>query len=413
MRSIVYLFLLVLLSAGITHAQNIIFDSGSPVSHPGTNFDTSLVQTNTLGSALLGFLNSGGSRMSDEFEMSNSFSIDSIAFYIYITNGDTISTVSSYSLQIWDGKPSDSTSTVVWGNTTTNVLSSTSFFNAYRMTEGSTLLNRPIMRSFVDVGGLQLNPGTYWLDWTCSLIQGSAFAVPITIAGQDTTGNSIRFFPNNNTWSEALDPGTNAPQGMPFQIYGTQSSSPDVGLVAITQPTSGVLSASESITVRVANLESDPVDSIPVFVQINGGTPTSEVITASIPGGDSLDYTFTNTFDLSNSGNYTITAWVSLPNDADSSNDTLTLNVTNTLSVSDFATSTLSVFPNPVSDYLNIQSPGVVTTLRLVDQSGRVVYHDHPNAVSCKISLEALPQGTYILQLMVDGVWHTQKVVKQ
>jgi hypothetical protein len=413
MRSKFYLNLLVLLTySAVSQAQNIIYDSGSPISHSGTNFDTSFVQDVTLSMNTFGWLHQNNYRIADEFAISEDVVIDSIAFYAFVPGTNTNSTLTGYFLQIWDGNPSDSTSSVVWGNTTTNLLSSTSFANAYRMVESAPFfLSRPIMRSFADLGGLQLNAGTYWLDWSVTTSSGNTFAVPITIAGQDTTGNALRFDPFLPGWLEVKD--NNAPQGMPFQIYGSIDATSDVGIVAITQPASGVLTASESITVRVANFDTNPVDSIPVSVQIDGGAITSEVITASIAGGDSLDYTFTNTFDLSASGDYTITAWVSLPDDVDSSNDTLSITVTNNLSVADFVTSSFSVYPNPTTEHLNIDSHGTITELRLMDQSGRVLYHELPNTTSCKLSFETIPAGTYVLQLMVDGVWHTQKVVRQ
>lgn len=409
----IWLTAMVLLSAIGLRAQNIIYDSGSPVSHPGINFDTSYVQNLTLGLTTLGWSHQNGFRVSDEFEIVNPITLDSVAFYMQSSNASTTSQITSYTLQIWDGNPSDGTSTIVWGDSTTNVLSSTSFANAYRMVESAPSLNRPIMRSFVDVGGLQLNAGTYWLDWDCTNSASTAFAVPITIAGESNTGNALIFNPNNDAWSPILDLGINTTQGLPFQIYGSQVESSDLGIVAISQPTSGLLTSSESVTVRVANFGANSVDGIPISVKINDGAVTNEMIAVSIPGGDSLDYTFTNTFDLSNSGNYTITAWVSFPDDVDYSNDTLSVNVSNTLSLSNFVSSSFSIFPNPVADQLEVESDDIVSVLRLTDQSGRVLHQEQPNAKVCKVSIQTLPAGIYILELMVNGVWHNQRLVKE
>ncbi|MBS1974039.1 MAG: S8 family serine peptidase, partial [Bacteroidetes bacterium] len=90
------------------------------------------------------------------------------------------------------------------------------------------------------------------------------------------------------------------------------------------QHTSTALGNAAIITIRLKNLgtlaSSVPV---PVSYQVNGGTITTENISATIASNTAYNYSFSTTVDFSNAGAYTIKAWVSYPGDTLSLNDTL------------------------------------------------------------------------------------------
>jgi len=103
----------------------------------------------------------------------------------------------------------------------------------------------------------------------------------------------------------------------------------DVGITDITAPTDGVLSANESISVDITNFGLQNQSNIPVQYQINGGNVVTENYTGTIAPGATVNYTFSTTADMSNSGtDYTITASTSLASDQDNNNDAATVTVT-------------------------------------------------------------------------------------
>lgn len=82
------------------------------------------------------------------------------------------------------------------------------------------------------------------------------------------------------------------------------------------------LTNAETLTVRVANVGQDTLNSIPVSYSLMGATPVTETITQIVPG-DTINYTFTSTLDLSIPNNYTLQVYGAAANDGDPTNDTI------------------------------------------------------------------------------------------
>lgn len=216
-----------LMIAGALNAQTI-YSNGSYYNSTGTGSagaNESILQTTTFSMGTIGFGQQSNSfnRIADDFTIADCrWRIDSIALYGYQTGSTTTSTFTSYNLRIWDGVPDNGSSAVVFGDTTTNRLIRSEWSGAYRVTEttsGNT--QRPIMRNVINIGGLELNSGSYWLDWsaTGSLASGP-WQPPVAILGQPITGNGLQRI--GSTWNNLIDGGTGTPQqGAPFIIYGT------------------------------------------------------------------------------------------------------------------------------------------------------------------------------------------------
>lgn len=206
--------------------RGVIYDNGPLVNSTGTGAggaDESVLQNSTLSMGTYGYgVNPNANlRLADDFTWSSSRPIDSIVFFAYQTGSTTTSTITGLYLRIWNGAPNNPSSQVIWGDTTTNVMTSTTWGNIYRRsqtTAGNT--TRPVMRIVVNMGGLTLAPGTYWLDWqiTGSLASGP-WVPPITINGQTTTGNAIQY---TGAWNSLVDVGA---QGLPFLIQGNSAPS--------------------------------------------------------------------------------------------------------------------------------------------------------------------------------------------
>ncbi|HBX69929.1 MAG TPA: hypothetical protein DEH25_11285, partial [Chloroflexi bacterium] len=239
----------------------VLLDTVQLVNSPGTGAggaDESMVQNSSLGMTSLGFGHqvANGNRVADDFTIADpgGWQIDTITFFAYQTGSPTASTITAVNLRIWDGPPNDPASTVVFGDTTTNRLSSSAWSGIYRVSETSSGgTTRPIMANVVTVN-IQLPPGTYWLDWQeGGTLTSGPWAPPITINGQTTTGNALQY---TGSWAAALDVGTLTPQGLPFIIDGnaiaaaTCSPTSDLSWVSVA-PLSGTLTpgANESLDV--------------------------------------------------------------------------------------------------------------------------------------------------------------------
>jgi len=202
-------------------SKGLLFDNAQFVTHGSvpSDVDTSMLQlTNTTLGA--GHKNGIGYSIADDFAVpSQGWIVDSLVFFGYQTNSTTTSTFTGYFVRIWNGAP-NAGGTVVWGDTTTNVLTSSVFSNTYRSsaTFGTT---RPIMRSKCVTSGLSLTTSTYWVEWsaTGSLTSGP-WCVPGTILNQTISGDALQRTPGE-VWNNLTDGGSLDPLSGTFILYGT------------------------------------------------------------------------------------------------------------------------------------------------------------------------------------------------
>jgi hypothetical protein len=104
----------------------------------------------------------------------------------------------------------------------------------------------------------------------------------------------------------------------------------DIGVTYISSPASGVLlSNSEQVTVVIANFGGASITDFEVTYILNGGDPVTEVVAGPLTGNSAMEYTFTQTADLSIPGTYILSVTTSLDGDADTSNDGVEFEVVN------------------------------------------------------------------------------------
>lgn len=89
-----------------------------------------------------------------------------------------------------------------------------------------------------------------------------------------------------------------------------------------------------------------------------------------------------------------------------------TINVT-ALGVSNVDRSQAKVYPNPVTDVVNIDASSKVNTVAVYDLSGKVVSTHTLNAVKNQINLGKLTSGVYMLKIDTENGTQTVKVVKK
>lgn len=105
----------------------------------------------------------------------------------------------------------------------------------------------------------------------------------------------------------------------------------DLALVALTAPENAVeMSATETVSILIENQGTASQDSFYVGFQFENQPPVTDlVLLDSLPHDSAHIHTFTETVDVSITGDYAMKVFCSLWNDQNSSNDTLRLTISN------------------------------------------------------------------------------------
>ena len=85
----------------------------------------------------------------------------------------------------------------------------------------------------------------------------------------------------------------------------------------------------------------------------------------------------------------------------------------NTLSVSDFTTINVSLFPNPTTQKINIQSDKQITDVAIYNTLGQIVKNASPQATNFSVETSNLNTGVYFVSLKTDTASKTIKFIKQ
>ena len=83
---------------------------------------------------------------------------------------------------------------------------------------------------------------------------------------------------------------------------------------------------------------------------------------------------------------------------------------TNLLSTAEAGKQTYQIYPNPVQDTLNIQGQEKITSLIIIDATGKIVIQQKPDDKIQKINVESLTSGVYYLKINDSKA---QKIIKQ
>lgn len=183
-------------------------------------------------------------RCADDFTVPSgqTWTISQVVTYAYQTGfAGTTSPVTGATLQIWSGRPGDSGSTVIFGDTSTNRLGSSTdsslfrIFNSAVPAPGSTpATNRRIWQNNINVSPAQvLSAGTYWVDFQTQIGATTAhFAPPVTIPGvRSQPGMNARQF-TGTAWQDVIDVGNpdasapDVPLDFPFKLVGSIAGGP-------------------------------------------------------------------------------------------------------------------------------------------------------------------------------------------
>ena len=135
------------------------------------------------------------------------WNLDSVILFSYQTGSPTTSTINFTCLEIRQGSV---TGTVVYGDTTTNRLTSTAWTGIYRVDKNTlTGTTRPIMNMKVKITPTKtLTAGTYWMIWGAKGSgAGGVFCPPKVNPGRTNPGgqNAMQRSPGVAGWHNASD----------------------------------------------------------------------------------------------------------------------------------------------------------------------------------------------------------------
>lgn len=189
--------------------------------------------------------------------------------------------------------------------------------------------NAPADRFYVEVFD-----GTTWVSvfsvstdncgrWTAPACLGNYPSQNIDISAYANANCQVRFTyhdGNDWCWYVGLD---NVVISSPFPN--------DIGVSKLFDPTSGCgLTSTQAIQVQIKNYGTLPASNFNITLDVDNGTQTlNELVTATIPAGDSLIYNFTGTVNMQTVAFYDINAYTNLTGDGNNVNDSLIIIVEN------------------------------------------------------------------------------------
>lgn len=193
--------------------------AGGPGGAPASALQTTLSMT-TIGA---GAQTASGNSVAEDFTVpASGWSISKATFHTYQTGSGTTSTINDVRVQIFSGTP---TGTPVFGDTTTNRLTSTAWNGAYRVTQSNmTDASRPLYEVVAEFDPpITLAAGTYWIAWSMGGSGASGpWALPQTVVGQSSTGNCQQATTASaGVFQPLMDGGSLTPIGCTFVLEGT------------------------------------------------------------------------------------------------------------------------------------------------------------------------------------------------
>ena len=196
--------------------RDILWDNGPFESEPGLSVLKTVLGMSTYG---FGHQVSADILITDEFviPVGETWEIDDITFFAYQTGSPTYpSSFTGVYVEIYDGSPDNPASTLVWGDISVNLMTTTIWSGVYRVKDTDpTATNRPIMANTCSIG-TTLTAGEYWIVWQSDgSLSSGPWAPPITIDGVIGTGNALQYY--LDVWSPVVDL---EGQGFPFIIEG-------------------------------------------------------------------------------------------------------------------------------------------------------------------------------------------------
>ncbi|MBV6444332.1 MAG: hypothetical protein IFNCLDLE_00593 [Ignavibacteriaceae bacterium] len=212
--------------------ESFLYNNGPFVTNPGAGFggaDLSALQTSNLTVWGFGAQSSASNWVADNFEVpyNNEWTLQGFKFYSYQTGSTTTPTYNSAKVVVYNGRPDLPTSTIVWGDETTERYMAAEWTGAYRASDNTpTNADRPVMAVSANANPV-LPAGNYWVMYTLGgTLASGPWVIPISILGTYETGDAYQR--TTAGWAPLRDSagGPGYGQGLPFQVLGTSQVIP-------------------------------------------------------------------------------------------------------------------------------------------------------------------------------------------
>jgi hypothetical protein len=210
---------------GAAHATEL-FNNGSMVTHPGAGpggVDVSMADAllNTAGSNVLQQPSATHFRIADDFAVGGpGWIVDTVRVFAYVTGNQTGTPLVNGNVHIRSGAPNDPGSTIL----ATSAVFTQQYSGVNRIFNNAALSNvdRRVFAADFDFGGLNLAPGTYWIDFQFSG-SASAWAPYVMLPNPANPNDPTTVFGNGMqmTVGEVWQPTLAAPGAeVPFIVFG-------------------------------------------------------------------------------------------------------------------------------------------------------------------------------------------------
>ena len=236
-------------------------------------------------------------------------------------------------------------------------------------------------------------------------------------------------------YAVAVCDSTNAFSSTAFKVM-TPAIDNQIAITVLAQPATAALSLTVPVSLTSGSsiiAQNDPV-TLNAGITNTGGFYDSDIIAFVFPsgGGNSVAYlnpqtiyidtnetqqlSFTGTLDL-NPGQYlfklysNISGWAAIPPYLSGSLDFTMISGVTTGSESGSGSS-YSIYPNPVSDVMNLKGINRLTTISITDIHGRVLIKKEVNPEE-SIAVNLLPQGLYMVTLTTTETSTILKMLKK
>ena len=170
----------------------------------------------------------------------------------------------------------------------------------------------------------------------------------------------------------------------------------------------------------VVEIKNDGLDdllgvNLSCVVSVDGTTIYSKIKIIAIPSGQSQIVEFDSTLSYNQEALAKATFVIEANNDQVRRNDTMvtSFNFIKGLGVDEYIQSNVIAYPNPFKNYIKVSSEKLISSVRLIDMFGRVVYQDKDvNRLMVKFDVD-VQKGLYILEVRSGDEWNKFPITRE
>ena len=245
--------------------------------------------------------------------------------------------------------------------------------------------------------------------YTCTLASGTSNTPTVSAVATDPNATVAVEDALDVTSTDAADRTTyitvTASDGVAQQVYSVEFYVPsgDASLSGITFPGNGSLALSPAFSSDV-NAYTCTLDN---------GTTTTPSITAT-PADANATVSVEDAADVTSSNVAERTSTITVTAEDGVTQEVYTVEFSvSTDGIEGNISASMSVFPNPVADNLNLRSDRMIANVRIFNNLGREMKVQKVNSYNCMINMKDMDQGVYFVQIfMKNGETGIVKVIR-